>query len=99
MSDAPFVPVHLIVLGGFRGAVKTATILRLAQHCVAKGKRVGIVTNDHAADLVDSEIFRSANLDALEVAGGCFCCRFDDFISASRRLSAVAYSTMASRHM
>jgi Ni2+-binding GTPase involved in maturation of urease and hydrogenase len=88
VSNVPSGPVHLIVLGGFLGAGKTTTILKLAQHWVGTGKRVGIITNDQAEDLVDSEIFRSASLDALEVAGDCFCCRFDDFIARADELTA-----------
>src|SRR5213076_729622 len=87
-SNASAAAVHLVVLGGFLGAGKTTTILKLAQHWLGAGKRVGIITNDQAAGLVDSGIFRSAGLDALEVAGGCFCCRFDDFIARTRELGA-----------
>jgi G3E family GTPase len=82
--------IRLILLGGFLGAGKTTALLKLAQHWIGAGRRVGIITNDQAADLVDSEIFRSAGLDALEVAGGCFCCHFDDIISRADDLTVTA---------
>jgi Ni2+-binding GTPase involved in maturation of urease and hydrogenase len=90
MTETHAAPIRLILLGGFLGAGKTTTLLKLAQHWVGAGRRVGIITNDQAADLVDSEIFRSAGLDALEVAGGCFCCHFDDFIGRADELISSA---------
>jgi Ni2+-binding GTPase involved in maturation of urease and hydrogenase len=47
---------------------------------------VVIVTNDQAADLVDTHSLRSQGFDVAEVAGACFCCRFDQLISVVRRL-------------
>jgi Ni2+-binding GTPase involved in maturation of urease and hydrogenase len=69
------------MVGGFLGAGKTTTLARLAKMYVAKGKRVGIVTNDQAHDLVDTNTFRSQGLAVEEVPGACFCCRFDDLVS------------------
>ena len=48
---------------------------------IAKGKRVGVVTNDQAHDLVDTNTFRGQGLAVEEVPGACFCCRFDDLVS------------------
>jgi Ni2+-binding GTPase involved in maturation of urease and hydrogenase len=79
---------HLVLVGGFLGAGKTTTLLRLAQQWTAQQKRVAIITNDQADDLVDTDTFRAAGLDAAEVAGGCFCCRFDDFIARADSLMA-----------
>ena len=47
----------------------------------AQGKRVGVVTNDQAHDLVDTNTFRSQGFAVEEVPGACFCCRFDDLVS------------------
>ena len=73
--------VRFIMVGGFLGAGKTTTLARLASHYTAKGLNVGIVTNDQAADLVDTKSLRSQGFDVGEVAGACFCCRFDDLIT------------------
>ncbi len=72
--------VRFVMVGGFLGAGKTTTLGRLARMYLAKGKRVGIVTNDQAHDLVDTNTFRSQGLAVEEVPGACFCCRFDDLV-------------------
>ncbi|MEQ1907742.1 MAG: GTP-binding protein [Vicinamibacterales bacterium] len=77
---------RVIFAGGFLGAGKTTTLVALAQRFVAAGQRVGIITNDQAENLVDTGIFRAAGLQAVEVAGGCFCCRFDDFTARADEL-------------
>ena len=43
---------------------------------VVRGARVGLVTNDQAPNLVDTEILRRKGLEVEEVAGSCFCCNF-----------------------
>ena len=73
--------LKLKILGGFLGAGKTTTLLRLAEHYVNAGQTVGIITNDLAEGLVDTQRFRALGFATGEVAGGCFCCRFEDFIA------------------
>jgi G3E family GTPase len=73
--------VRFVMVGGFLGAGKTTSLARLASLYNARGKRVGIVTNDQAHDLVDTNTFRSQGLSVEEVPGACFCCRFDDLVS------------------
>jgi Ni2+-binding GTPase involved in maturation of urease and hydrogenase len=68
------------MVGGFLGAGKTTTIARLARLYQARGQRVGVVTNDQAHDLVDTNALRSQGLSVEEVPGACFCCRFDDLV-------------------
>src|SRR5262245_23697103 len=48
---------------------------------IEKGKRIGVVTNDQAHDLVDTNMFRNQGLAVEEVPGACFCCRFDELVS------------------
>ena len=78
--------IRFVMVGGFLGAGKTTTLARLARHYMAQGLHVGIVTNDQAADLVDTKSLRSQGFDVGEVAGACFCCRFDDLISTIDKL-------------
>lgn len=73
--------VRFVMVGGFLGAGKTTTVARLAHMYTAAGKRVGIVTNDQAHGLVDTNTFRSQGLSVEEVPGACFCCRFDDLVA------------------
>lgn len=73
--------IRFVMVGGFLGAGKTTTLARLARRYMAQGLNVGIVTNDQAADLVDTKSLRSQGFDVGEVAGACFCCRFDNLMS------------------
>ena len=73
--------VRFVMVGGFLGAGKTTTLGRLARLYQARGRRVGIVTNDQAHDLVDTNTFRAQGFATQEVPGACFCCRFDELVS------------------
>ncbi|MEX2176456.1 MAG: GTP-binding protein [Pirellulaceae bacterium] len=70
-------PIRFLMLGGFLGAGKTTTIARLARHYQEQGLKVGIVTNDQATDLVDTNSLRAQGFDVGEVPGACFCCNFN----------------------
>ena len=69
--------IHLV--GGFLGSGKTTAIINAAKLLMARGQRVGIVTNDQGRYLVDTAFVQLAGLPAVEVSGGCFCCNYDDF--------------------
>ena len=73
--------LRFIMIGGFLGAGKTTTIARLARTYINRGQRVGIVTNDQAQDLVDTNSLRAQGFPVEEVAGACFCCRFNDLVN------------------
>ena len=70
--------IRFVMIGGFLGAGKTTTIGRLAKTYQDQGLQVGIVTNDQASDLVDTNLLRSQGFDVGEVAGACFCCNFNE---------------------
>jgi G3E family GTPase len=71
---------RFVMVGGFLGAGKTTTLARLARMYQGRGSRVGVVTNDQAHDLVDTNTFRAQGFSTREVPGACFCCRFDDLV-------------------
>lgn len=73
--------IRFLMIGGFLGAGKTTTIARLANAIQASGESVGLVTNDQAYNLVDTQSLRSQGFDVGEVPGACFCCKFDDLMS------------------
>ena len=77
-------PVKLIFTGGFLGSGKTTALGALAKRIVAKGLRLGIVTNDQSGNLTDTLIVRQMleELDVAveEVVEGCFCCKFDELV-------------------
>lgn len=79
--------IKLAVIGGFLGAGKTTMILSLAKKLLDEKKTVGIVTNDQGSNLVDTNFLKSAGFPVMEVAGGCFCCNFDEF---TRKVNTLA---------
>lgn len=76
------------MVGGFLGAGKTTTIARLARHYLERGLKVGLVTNDQAFGLVDTQSLRAQGFQVGEVTGACFCCKFNDLVETAARLSA-----------
>ena len=81
----------LVLVGGFLGAGKTTLIAKAVERLARIGKRVGVITNDQAANLVDTALLKETADSVQEVAGGCFCCRFDDLTAAIDRLSATGF--------
>src|SRR5581483_4398312 len=79
--------VRFVMLGGFLGAGKTTAMARLARHYVEQGLEVGLVTNDQALGLVDTQNLRAQGFDVGEVAGACFCCKFNDLVATAGQLS------------
>jgi G3E family GTPase len=80
---------HLVLIGGFLGAGKTTALVALAEWLANQGIRAGFVTNDQGKDLVDTRLLRFCGAATEEIAGGCFCCRFNDLVDATQRLRAV----------
>jgi G3E family GTPase len=80
--------VKFIMVGGFLGAGKTTTIARLARHYINEGRKVGLVTNDQAYGLVDTQSLRAQGFQVGEVTGACFCCKFNDLVGTAAELAA-----------
>lgn len=76
-----------IMIGGFLGAGKTTAIGRLARHLTDQGLKVGLITNDQAGGLVDTKLLRTQGFATEEIAGGCFCCRFNTLVDAAAKLN------------
>ena len=73
--------VRMVLVGGFLGAGKTTLLAAAGRKLAARGLNVGFITNDQAADLVDTASLRETGLEVREVAGACFCCKFDELIA------------------
>jgi hypothetical protein len=82
-------PPVLATVGGMLGAGKTTLILAAARRLAARGLRTAVVTNDQGHGLVDTALASAASLPVEEVAGGCFCCRLSDFLTATDALQAA----------
>ena len=76
----------LVFVGGFLGAGKTTLILKAAELLKASGQRPAVIMNDQDAGLVDTQHALTHHIDAREVSGGCFCCRFSDLMAAADQL-------------
>jgi Ni2+-binding GTPase involved in maturation of urease and hydrogenase len=81
---------RLILVGGFLGAGKTTLLRQAAVRLAGRGRRVALLANDQAADLVDTAVLQETGAAVDEVAGGCFCCRFNDMVAAIDRLKLRA---------
>ena len=77
---------QVMLVGGFLGAGKTTLLARATEQLVRQGKRVGLITNDQVANLVDTAILKEVSDAVQEVAGGCFCRRFDELMAAMDQL-------------
>ncbi|MBX7209056.1 MAG: cobalamin biosynthesis protein P47K [Verrucomicrobiaceae bacterium] len=76
-----------IMIGGFLGAGKTTSVIRLARYLSDQGQRVGIIMNDQGAGLVDTALAEANQFPTEEISGGCFCCRFNSLIEAAQHLT------------
>lgn len=78
-----------LMIGGFLGAGKSTAVGRLARRLTDRGLKVGLITNDQGQGLVDTSTLRHQGFSVEEIAGGCFCCRFDSLRDAAQRLTAA----------
>ena len=76
-----------IMLGGFLGAGKTTSIIKFANYLRDRGSKVGLITNDQGVGLVDTALGRAHEFPTEEIAGGCFCCRFNSLVDAAAALA------------
>jgi G3E family GTPase len=82
-------PVKVIFIGGFLGAGKTTLIRNWVFRLLNQGLKVGIVTNDQSQELVDTFTLKGLGVPTEEVAGGCFCCRFNDLLGATEKVLSL----------
>lgn len=78
---------HLILVGGFLGAGKTTLLLAAGARLRAMGHTAGVILNDQGGELVDTRLSQASGFTAQEITGGCFCCRFSEFMAAAERFA------------
>jgi len=76
----------LMIVGGFLGAGKTTLLWKALQRLRARNIETGLITNDQAPELVDTEWLSRGQSPVREVAGSCFCCNFFGLDSAINSL-------------
>lgn len=79
---------RILLIGGFLGAGKTTLLGEVARRLSLAGKRVGLITNDQAAELVDTAFLEYSDAPVAEVSGSCFCCNFPGFTAAIGHINA-----------
>ena len=80
---------RLVMIGGFLGAGKTSLLKEAAEKLTQRGIKVGLITNDQAAGLVDTALLEKTNERIAEVSGSCFCCDYCGFTDSITHLSEV----------
>ncbi len=88
-STEPSKRARYVMIGGFLGAGKSTAVGRLARRLHDQGLKVGLITNDQGRGLVDTQKLRHQGFSVEEIAGGCFCCRFDSLRDAAQKLAAA----------
>ena len=83
---------RLILVGGFLGAGKTTLLYEASKQLIEQGKRIGLVTNDQAPELVDTALLLQSNLTVSELSGSCFCCNYNGFIDSLRQVKKSAHA-------
>ncbi len=83
---------RLILVGGFLGAGKTTLLWQSARRLSHGGRRVGLITNDQAPELVDTAFLSRDGGRVAEVSGSCFCCNFDGLLGAMSELRNEAHA-------
>jgi hypothetical protein len=80
---------HLILVGGFLGAGKTTLLLAAGARLRQAGRSVGVILNDQGDELVDTRTAEAEGFAAREITGGCFCCRFSEFLRAAESFTTT----------
>ncbi|HEY2347852.1 MAG TPA: GTP-binding protein, partial [Puia sp.] len=70
--------MKLFLVGGFLGSGKTTAIEKASKWLLENNKKVGVITNDQGTRQVDTLFVKARGITTEEVAGGCFCCNFED---------------------
>ncbi len=79
----------MILVGGFLGAGKTTLLLAAGSRLRKAGRRVGVILNDQGGELVDTRAAEAEGFAAREITGGCFCCRFSEFLRAAESFTSA----------
>jgi G3E family GTPase len=79
--------MRLLLFAGFLGSGKTTLILALARRAGLRRRRVCILVNEIGDVGIDGEVMRLADMEVVEITGGCICCQIGvDLVRALRDL-------------
>jgi G3E family GTPase len=66
--------MRVFLIGGFLGAGKTTTVLKLIDRLIADEKKVAMIVNEVGEIGIDGSALETAGIPSKEIAGGCICC-------------------------
>ena len=79
--------IPVLLVSGFLGSGKTTLVRWLLEDAQRRGVRAAVITNELGELGIDGALLASARDDAVELAGGCICCRLSDaFVETLERL-------------
>ncbi len=70
--------VPVVLVSGFLGSGKTTLVRHLLADARRRGLRVAVISNELGELGIDRALLASAGDEAVELAGGCVCCRLSD---------------------
>ncbi|MBC8293698.1 MAG: GTP-binding protein [Proteobacteria bacterium] len=70
--------VAVLLVSGFLGSGKTTLVRHLLDDAIAKGVKVGIVTNEFGELGLDAALIGQGGQATVELEGGCVCCQLSD---------------------
>ena len=70
--------VPVVLVSGFLGSGKTTLVRHLLADARRQGLRVAVISNELGELGIDRALLANAQDDAIELAGGCICCRLSD---------------------
>jgi len=66
--------MRVFLIGGFLGAGKTTTVLKLIDRMIANGKKVALIVNEVGEIGIDGTTLETAGIPSKELTNGCICC-------------------------
>jgi len=78
--------IKLFLVGGFLGSGKTTAIQRASDYLHQQKRKTGVITNDQGTQQVDTQFIKGHAIPSEEVAGGCFCCNYNDLEKSIKSL-------------
>lgn len=82
--------LKVFFVGGFLGSGKTTAIERAAAYLHQNIMKVAVITNDQGTHQVDTKFIKGHNIPSEEVAGGCFCCNYNELGKSIESLQLIA---------
>jgi cobalamin biosynthesis protein CobW len=70
--------VPVLLVSGFLGSGKTTLVRQLLADARRRGLRVAVISNELGELGIDRSLLAGEDDDAIELAGGCICCRLSD---------------------